>query len=67
MLSTLTQVIADVQDKLESSGDENWSEGKHLRACGKWALMGLLDTQVIVGTTLIVLIGVASVENKFKK
>lgn len=66
-MCTFTQAISEIQDNLELSGDKSWSEGKHLRACGKWALMGVLDVPAIFGTTLLTLIAVATVESKFKK
>lgn len=63
---TLTQSIAEIMDKLDAKGYENWSNKKHLRAIGDWSLAGLLDTPMIIGTTLVTMLGIAAVEGVVK-
>lgn len=67
---TLTQTIADVQNKLDESGEFDFDEKHYVKACGKWAASGFLDVFVITGvmaTVLAAVVGVEGLVNKVKK
>ena len=72
MMYTVTKAIADIQDCLDDSATSNWYSTDNpvlnkVKACGKWAVAGLVDVPTYFGLMMIGLIGIATVQQKFGK
>lgn len=64
---TFTKMIAEAQDDLMDSGDQDFDERHYIKACGKWAACGALDGIIIAGTVMVVMLAAIGVGTKIKK
>lgn len=64
---TFTKMIAEVQDDLMDSGDQDFDDKHYIKACGKWAACGALDGIIVAGTVMAVMLAVIGVGAKIKK
>ena len=72
MLYTITKAIADIQDCLDDSATDDWYSTDNpvlnkVKACGKWAVAGLVDVPTCIGLMAITALGIATVQQKFGK
>ena len=72
MMCTVTKAIATIQDWLDDSATDNWCSTDNpvlnkVKACGKWAVVGLADVPTYFGLLMITTIGIATVQQKFGK
>ena len=72
MLYPITKAIANIQDSLDDSATSNWCSADHkvlnkIKACAKWAVVGMADAPTCLGLLMITAVGIVTVQQKFGK